>query len=232
MPTQMFNVLTGGFVTVTTLAIATASPTASAAVFTDAGNSGDFFGTANQMAIFNTGQDYLIDGSFEVSFTTYDGDGGTLEDDKALGTIDYHVANIDLGLPAGETFTGVEIDTATWDGRSNFDGQSESDIYMVQLSDDGVTFGAPIVLGFTTPVVSSNPGFVLSTGSADGFFADYVRISILSRVEAAGSGANDPWSSRIEEIRLTSGVIPEPASLALVGAGVALAGLRRRRAAD
>lgn len=201
---------------------------ASSATFTDDGNSGDFFGTANQMAIFNTGQPYLIDGTFEVSFYTYDGDGATLEDDNATGTIDYFVADTNLGLPAGETFVGIEIDTATWDGRAVNDGQTLEDIYMVQLSDDGVTYGAPIVLSFTAPVTSSNAGFDLSTGSASGFTADYVRVSILSRVESAGSGFNDPWSSRIEEIRLTSAV-PEPGSMALLGLGGLLAVTRRRR---
>ncbi|MEO0586847.1 MAG: PEP-CTERM sorting domain-containing protein [Planctomycetota bacterium] len=206
-----------------------AAPLASAAMFTDDGNSGDFFTiNENRMAIFAPGVGGTIDGTFEVSFYTYDGDGSTVEDENATGTVEYSVVDPNLGLPPNEAFTGIELDTVTWDGRANFDGQTLDQIYFVQLSDDGVNFDDPIALAFTDPVVSSDIGFTLSTASASGFSANFVRIGIISRLEAAGSGFNDPWSSRIEEIRLTTSPIPEPGTLALGALGLALVGLRRR----
>lgn len=193
---------------------------ATGATFTDTASSGGFFTSANDNTAIYTGTG---GGIFEVQFYTYDGDGSTVEDDQATSSFDYYVGNPNLGLPVGDTFVGLEVDARYWDGRTNFDGQSPSEVFTYQLSDDGVNFGPVQILTFD-PVTGS--GVFETTGTSGAFQADYVRINLLARTESAGSGFNDPWSSQLSSVTLTSAV-PEPASAGLL-ALVGLAAMRRR----
>ncbi|MEM7577977.1 MAG: PEP-CTERM sorting domain-containing protein [Planctomycetota bacterium] len=190
-------------------------------VFTDTASSGGFFTTANDNTAIYTGGS---GGIFEVQFYTYDGDGSTVEDEQATSSFDYFVGNPNLGLPAGDTFVRLEVDARFWDGRTSNDGQVPSDVFTYQLSDDGVNYGSVQTLTFD-PITGS--GIFDTTGTSAPFEADYVRINLLARTESAGSGSNDPWSSQLSSVTLTSAV-PEPASAAVVLAGLVGCGLRRR----
>ena len=117
--------------------------------------------------------------------------------------------------------TEVAFDTATWDGRATFDGQTLADIYFLEASGDGVAF-TPVPLTFTG-------AFTASTASAAGLAAQAVRIGLRVRTESSGNADQNVWSSQILENRLTTAV-PEPASAGLVAAGLLAIGSRRRRA--
>jgi hypothetical protein len=201
----------------TAAALVGSAAAASAGTFTDTGDSGGFFGTPDNMSIYNS--------KFEVTYDefAYDGDGGTFEDDKALGSITYDVSNGDLGLPAGDIFTQVSFDAYAWSGRSQFDGQTLDDIFAVEVSDDGINF-APVSLSFS----GNWPTTENFTATAAGLSAQFVRVSLLARVESAGVQDQNVWSSQIFDITLTSAPIPEPGSLMLLGPGAALLAFRRR----
>lgn len=190
---------------------------ASAAMFTDDASSGGFFTSANDNTAIYTGGS---GGIFEVQFATYDGDGSTDESDKATSSFDYFVGNPNLGLPAGETFVGLQVIASVWDGRTTFDGQTAEDIFTYQLSDDGVTYGPVQTFTFDAPNGSG------IGGASAAFESDWIRINLLARAESAGSGSNDTWSSQLSQVTLTTAV-PEPASAILALAGGALV-LRRR----
>lgn len=190
----------------------------SAGVFTDSGDAGGTFGTPDNMAIYAS--------KFEVQYDqfAYDGDGGTFEDDKALGTITYDSSNPILGLPADEEFIEITMNTYAWNGRATFDSQTLEDIFTVEISDNGVDF-TPIALNFSGAL----PADENNVASASGFSAQYVRVGLLARLESSGNQDQNVWSSQIFDITLTSAPIPEPGSLALVGmGGLALVARRRR----
>lgn len=200
-------------------ALAALSLPATCAVFTDTASSGGFFTWANNNTAIYTGGS---GGVFEVQFYTYDGNGATFEDDKAVSSFDYFVGDPKLGLPAGETFVGLEVGARFWDGRTSNDGQTPEDVFSYQLSNDGVNYGAPQSLVFD-PI--SGSGIFETVGTSGSFTADYLRINLLSRVESAGAGSNDPWSSQLSRVTLTTAV-PEPATAIF---GLTAGGLLVRR---
>ncbi|MEM9882247.1 MAG: PEP-CTERM sorting domain-containing protein [Planctomycetota bacterium] len=200
----------------------------SAGSLTDSGDAGaTFLSSSDNVSIF--------DSKFQVNWNGgpngepgYDGDGATFEDDEAFGEFVYDATIAITGIPAGESFTEIEIDTNTWNGRNSNEGQLLDDIYSVEVSDDGVNF-TPITLSFAGdfPTDPNGNGFATNTGSADGFFARFVKVGIAARVEGSGSANNDNWSSEVLEVRLITAV-PEPGSMALLSLGGLLVTRRRR----
>lgn len=202
------------------LALPFAASAVPAATIVDGADNGSFWlESTDNISIFSS--------RFEVGFYTYDGDGGTFEDDQAFGSIVYRADKPGIGVPSGEVFTSVSIDVSAWDGRNQFDGQGINDIYSVDVSSDGVNY-TPVALVFPPVFPSGDPsGFTATTGTASGFFANYVRVNIVARVEAAGSGFNDPWSAGVLQNTLTTAAIPEPSAVAVALVGVVLASRRR-----
>lgn len=202
------------------LTLLVAAPAAPAVTIVDGADNGSFWlESTDNISIFSS--------RFEVGFDSYDGDGGTFEDDKAFGNIVYRADKPGIGVPAGEAFTSVSIDVSAWDGRNQFDGQGINDLYSVDVSSDGVTY-TPVALVFPPVFPSGDPsGFTDTTGVASGFLANYVRVNIVARVEAAGSGFNDPWSAGVLQTSLTTVAIPEPSAIAVALVGVVLAARRR-----
>lgn len=210
------------------LGVAACVTSAQAATLTDSGDNGiDFLSSSTNVAIFSS--------KFQVAWNGgdggYDGDGATFEDDEAVGEFVYDASLPITGIPAGEVFTGIELDVNTWNGRNQFDGQTLADIYTVEVSDDGINF-SPITLAFTGdfPELEPTDGFALNTGSATGFQGQFVKVGILARVEAAGAPDNNNWSAEVFEVRLTSTPIPEPASASLLAVAAPLLMRRRRKA--
>lgn len=187
--------------------------TASGGQLIDGGDSGDVFASStDNLAIYNSFFEVQWNDPDNVGFG-YDGDGATFEDDEASGFIIYDSLSPATFLPPDELWTSVTLSTSTWDGREEFDGQTLNDIYSVEVSDNGTDF-TPVDLVFEGSFPSGgSSGFTDTTGVADGFSAQYIKININARVEASGSAFNDAWSSRVTEIDLLS-------ELPLLGGGL------------
>lgn len=100
------------------------------------------------------------------------------------------------------------------------------------LADDNAAFSSPVTLGtFDASPSGSSVAAPVQTFDFASTSASFVRLEILSNQGTIG-GATGSTNVGFGEVAFNVTSVPEPSSMALVGVGIGLVGLRRRRVAQ